>query len=428
MKRTPAGLRRTGSCTGGPFWKCGTMYAALLAFGAAIPGVAAEGQNPIAITPLTTAAAQPPTGYFVDPYPVHLAGFVNTHGLQFFSGTTREILGCPAVIDANCQSISPITVTPGVLDGQAAAKGSKLTTYDNLNIYQDAAGALHMAVTYYVTNPNFPNIDNWTVIVHAHPVNPQLPTNWVADTLLVGSFSEPAKANYDGKYFVDGGTVYLVYSKNLSGAPATHDGIVAQQMLSFTQPAASQPTTLLQPDDVNGGFNSEYFFTNHANNAFKLVETGNITEINGKYAMAYSTGAYNETDYKTGVAWSDTFLPEPGASYKRALKLDAAGVWGQPDHYEVQYLLQAQIKSWPNYVAGQVQAPGVPSIMQDGTGAYRLFFAGYAPTVKPQAGGTFDGNYRQPYFIHLNVSIPAGATVTGTSNEELANWLTPVTR
>ncbi len=428
MNRTSASTKRTRSRIGELSCTRGTLLAALLALAALPSGIAAEAQSQIAIVPLTTAAAQPPSGYFVDPYPVHLASFVGTNGLQFLSGTTKAILACPAVIDSNCQSIAPIAVTTGALEQQAAAAGSKLTTYDNLNIYQDETGALHMAVTYYVTNPKFPNVGNWTVIVHAHPVNPQLPVNWVADTLLVGSFSEPAKANYDGKYFVDGGTTYLVYSKNLSGAPATHDGIVAQQMTSFTQPAASEPTVLLQPDDVNGGFNSEFFYVNHTSNAFKLVETGNITKIDGKYAMAYSTGAFNETDYKTGVAWSDTFLPEPGSNYKRALKLDAAGVWGQPDHYEVQYLLQAQIKGWPNYVAGQVQAPGVPSIVKDGSGVYRLFFAGYAPTVKPQADGSFNGSFRQPYLIDLNIHIPAGATVAGTSNEELTNWITPVTR
>ena len=410
-------IRRTRSIT----------FTAAIVIGA-FTGIAVRAQSPIDIEPLTTPAAQPPSGYFVDPYPVHLASFVGTNGLQFFSGTTRGILACPAMIEANCQNVSPITVATGALAQQAEAEGSKLTTFDNSNIYQNETGTLHMAVTYYVTNPKFPNTGNWTVIVHAHPVNPQLPVNWVADTLLVGSFSEPAKANNDGKYFVDNGTTYLVYSKNLSGPPATHDGIVAQRMTSFTQTDGSEPTVLLQPDDTNGGFNSEYFFDNHTNNSFKLVETGNITKIDGKYAMAYSTGAYNETDYKAGIAWSDTFLPAPGSGYKRALKLDTAGAWGQPNHDEVQYILQAQIKDWPNYVGGQVQAPGVPSIVQDSSGDYRFFFAGYAPSVAPQSNGLFDGNYRQPYYVRLNVNIPEGATVAGTTNEELTGWITPVTR
>ena len=73
-----------------------------------------------------------------------------------------------------------------------------------------------MATTVNIQNPAFPNPGPWTVIVHAHPTIPSadtIPTDWVAYTLLLGSFAEPEAANYDGKYFEDAGNLYLLYSK-----------------------------------------------------------------------------------------------------------------------------------------------------------------------------------------------------------------------
>lgn len=253
-----------------------------------------------------------------------------------------------------------------------------------------------MATTLHLSN----GTDTWNVIAHASATNTgnPVPTAWVADATLVGSLSQPAKANYDGKYFEDGGNLYLVYSDALELSPALHDGVVAQLMQSATQLANVPPVTLIEPDDTsdNGGFNSEYFFFDMSA-PFKLVETGNVTRINGKYAIAYSTGDFQEPDYKTGVAWSDTFLPVSGSTYQKILMEDTSGVWGQPDHLEVLYLLQAQLSSWPNDVASQVLAPGVPSIVQDSTsGAWYLFFAAYDPTDAPLINATdYDPSHRQ---------------------------------
>ena len=280
-----------------------------------------------------------------------------------------------------------------------------------------------MAATYFVKNPSVPHTGNWTVVVHAHPTNPLDPLSWVADTLLVGSFSQYAKANYDGKYFLDGDTLYLIYSRNLSENPV-HDGIVAQRMISLTEPAATAPVTLLEPAP-DAGFNSEFFFEDDPVSRFKLVETGNITRINGKYAMAYSTGDFQENDYKAGVAWSDTFLPAPGSTYRKILRPDPTAVWGKTGP-EVQYLLQSQEPAWPNYVAGEVVAPGVPSIVQASDGSWRLYYDGFAPDDHPFVKGSavnFIADNRRPFYTPLQVNIPSGATVAAATDAELASWI-----
>ncbi len=381
---------------------------------------------------MTTVDTATHTGYFSDPYPIHLAPWMKPFLPQAFSGTTKEILSCPGKLAAACFNQIPFTVTVGdALKAQAKAMGTTITdTIENNNIYQDQYGQYQMATTLFVKNPTYPNASHWNVIVHAHATDPYYPTAWIADTVLVGTFARPTKANYDGKYFEDNGKLYLIYSKRLTTAAPAHDGIVAQLMESPTQVAAGDPTILLQPDDANGGFNSEYFFVDHATNAFKLIETGNITQIDGKYVMAYSTGAYDEPDYKTGLAWSDTLLPQGGASYKKILKLDTAGVWGQPDHEEVQYLLQAQKPAWPNFVASQVIAPGVPSVVQDEKGAWYLFFAAYLPgdSYTDSTTGLFKPDFRRPFFVKLNVNIPADTTVANTPNMDLAGWITTVTQ
>ena len=371
-------------------------------------------------------------GHFSDPYPIHLAPWLEPLLPQSFSGTTKDILTCAGKIEVDCFQETAFTVTAGPdLLAEAASVGTDITgTFENSNIYQDSNGEWSMATTMYVRNlKKFPDVTHWNLIVHAHPTDPFLPTAWVADSVLVGKFSEPNKADYDGKYFEDAGRLYLIYSKRLTDPNenvAQHDGITAQLLQSPKVPAAVDAVTLLAPSDVDGGFNSEYFFVDHANNSFKLIETGNITKIGNKYVMAYSTGDYEEPDYKSGLAFSDTFLPTASSSYKRVLKLDTIGIWNQPGHEEVLYLLQAEKPLWPNYVASQVKAPGVPSVVHDRSGRYFLYFAGFLPseaTIDPNTG-FFKPALRRPFFITLNVNIPANTTVEGTPNAALAGWIT----
>ena len=410
------------------------IMAASAAAALATAGIAAARAQQIAIQPMTQVDTTSATGYFAEPYPIHAAPRWTTAAIpQSFSGTTKEILSCPSSIQADCCTATPITVSVGPsLVQQAQEQGSTLTSFENNNIYRDHTGAWQMATTAYVKNPAYADAGPWNVILHAHPASPSpyaVPTEWIADTLLIGSFAQPVRANYDGKYFADSGNLYLLYSKRLSNQPA-RDGIVAQLMRSATQPASVAPTVLLKPDDADGGYNSEYFNGLNPPNQFKLIETGNVSVVDGKYAMAYSTGAYNQPGYKAGVAWSDTFLPDAGSFYKKLLKRDTADVWGQPNHLEVQYLLQAQDSNWPNYVAAQVLAPGVPSIVKDGSGHWFLYFAGYAPSDTPTipATGNFDPSHRRPFFVQLQITIPTDATVATTSATELTNWIAPVTR
>jgi hypothetical protein len=264
---------------------------------------------------------------------------------------------------------------------------------------------------------------NWTVILHAHPTGTTpgaVPTNWEADSLLVGSFTNPSKADYDGKYFEDAGKLYLVYSDRLSDTPA-RDGIVARLMTAPETVAATAPTVLLAPGD----YSSELFFGLHQSDNFKLIETGNITVVDNKFVMAYSTGAYYEPDYKIGLAWSDTFLPAAGQSYRKLTTTDSGGVWGKAGRPEVRYLMQSQEPGWPNYVGKTVLAPGVPAVVQDGRGWY-LTFAGYLPSDAPvdPKTGHYVPSSRRPFFAPLSVRVPTGASVAGTSDADLANWIT----
>jgi hypothetical protein len=376
------------------------------------------------IKPMTNVTKNPKQEFFSDPYPIHLAASDAGSIPLTLSGTTQDLLGCPGSLAAGCFHATPISVAIGPdLGDQASAADATLRNEFNNNIFQDNSGKWQMAVSYYVSNPEFPDATAWTVILHAHPkkvVKGAVPTDWVADSLLVGSFSTPTKADYDGKYYEDGNTLYLVYSARLTNSP-NHDGIVAQLMDKPDTPDAAKPTVLLAPGD----YNSELFNGLNQPDTFKLIETGNITRVDGKYLMAYSTGAYNEPDYKIGLAWSDTFLPAAGGSYRRITMTDTNGVWGKAGQPEVKYLLQSQEANWPNYIADTVMAPGVPAVVQDGQSWY-LTFAGYLPSdAKPDPKtGHYDPSIRRPYYAPVSVDIPAGATVAQSSEADLANWIT----
>jgi hypothetical protein len=380
------------------------------------------GSTKIAIQPMTTVSVTAGTGYFQDPYPIHTIA-TNDATLPTFAGTTKQLLSCSGQLQATCFTPTPVALDPGPFTQQTATAGSSINNFENLNIYQDSTGAWQMAVTAHLTN----TASAWNVILHAHPMGTPLglPTSWQADTLLVGFLNKPDTDDYDGKYFEDSGVMYLIYNKNVG---TNQDGVVAQAMISASQLATSVPVPLLGPETSDGGYNSEYADGLDPVSPVKLIETGNITKIQGKYVMTYSDGTYNRPDYKSGIAWSDTFLPASGSYYQRVLKTDTAGVWGQPNHAEVQYLLQSQIVQWPNYVADQVLAPGVPSIVSDTTGNYYLVFAGYDPSDAPtNASGLYEGPHRRPYYTKLQVQIPAGATISGTSPQTLTNWVQPVT-
>jgi hypothetical protein len=391
--------------------------------GTATPTSGASAAPHQLIQPMTTVTEHPHDGYFSDPYPIHVASEDASALPQSLSGSTKGVLTCKGDSTTDCQE-KGLTVTTGSdLTQQAAADGSEIKVGFNYNIFQDDSGAWQMAATYNVRSKKFPKAKTWTAILHAHPtvtIAGQVPTNWITDALLVGTFKSPTKADYDGKYFETDGKLYLVYSDRLTNKPA-HDGIVAQEMLTPTLKAPDAPTVLLAPGD----YNSELFFGLHQPNTFKLIETGNITEVDGKFVMAYSTGAFDEPDYKIGLAWSDTFLPTKGSTYRKVTTTDTAGVWGRAGQPEVKYLLQSQLTTWPDYVGQTVTAPGVPAVVNDGQHWY-LTFAGYLPSNAPtnKSTGHFIPSFRRPYYIPLSVSIPQGASAATTPEADLANWMT----
>jgi len=390
----------------------------------------------LAIEPTTQVNVPDHTGYFGDPYPIHLAPRQQPLLPQYLSGTTPEIMQCKRPIKPGCFSPSPVKVRPDeTILKTVSGAGNEIFDMINRNIYQTLDGSWHMAVTLWVEKAS-DHSARWTVIAHAHPeedsesITP--PTSWIADQILVGSLATKDFANYDGKYFENDDVLYLLYSKRLISTPVAHDGIVAQEMESPKRLAAKMSVTLLAPSNVNKGFNSEYFHTNRSpGDSFKLIETGNITKIAGKYVMTYSAGDFEQLDYKTGLAFSDTFLPDKGDQYRRILQEDTKDVWGQPGHLEVRYLLQSQKADWPNYIADQVIGPGVPSIVQEPSGRFLLFFDGFKPGDTHHPKGDPDKQDlvpkdRRTFYLPLHVNVPENLSVGAATEQELASWITTV--
>lgn len=383
----------------------------------------------IHVQPMAIVNQSAGTGYYSGPYPVRLAASNAAVSPYTFSGTTMAILSCPGPVTPGCfTQTAAISVDRGPLAAQAQAAGSSIGGFENNNIFQDDSGTWQMVTTLFVNNPAYPAQSPWNVVVHAHPTaqSSTVPTSWVCDTVLVGSLAVAAPANYDGKYFIDNGQLYLLYSARVTVSPES-DGVVAQRMVSYTQPDSSAPVNMIVPTLTNNGYNSENKQVNGG--SLKLLETGNVTKINGKYAIIYSAGTYIEPNYKTGIAWSDTFLPASSAGYTKITQLDSSGLWGQANHDEVLYLLQAQVSGWPNYVASQVLAPGVASMAQASNGTWYLYFNGLDPNdaaIDPTTG-MYVKNIRRVYYIPLTVNVPTSGTVAGTSNSSLSTWVSPLT-
>ncbi len=398
-----------------------TLGSMALLFGTAGAGSAAA--RPLAIEPMTTLGANG-SGYFQDPYPVRLAPS-RAGRTVVFSGTTKAIMSCNAPVSAGCFSWTPARIDQGTLGPAIAAAGAMFTNFQNLDVFQADDGGWHAVLAIGVKRPGQPPGDYWTVLVHAHPTTngspDAVPLSWSADTVLSGSFSERADGNYDGKYVEDNGKLYLLYVRNLVPRPALRNGIVIRPMLSPTRLASAEPVTLLTPGDRFGPLTSEWY--DHTPS--KLVEAPFIARIGGKYALIYSTGAFQHVDYKAGVAWSDTLLPAPGSRYRKVLRMDAGGVWGQAGRPEVQYLVQSEVPAWPNYTPGQVFGPGVASALQGPGGAWSLYFAGYDFADRPTGSSAANAAHRRPYFVRLRAAVPPGRPVGTASDAELATWLEP---
>ncbi|KAF3057475.1 hypothetical protein CFAM422_012366 [Trichoderma lentiforme] len=382
----------------------------------------------IPISPVTNVNQGAKTGYFSDPFHVVYQNATNL----YISGTTHKYLTCSSGdLSAECASLGNNKYkTSSSLNQTAHAAGTTICGAAGIHPFQSKDRSWDALVTLHVqNNPKCNGISGWSVIVHARSENPGPadlpPTSWVGDKVMIGSFSENVDANYDGKYFqTPDGQLYLVYQKQKSKKPK-RDGVAAWPMDNpTTLRPGTNPTFLLLPGK---NLKSENYVSGKGH--FKLIETGNIHAINGKFFMAYSVGAYNRKTYKIGIAYSDTFLPAPGQQYRKVMKNNPDHLWDSKGKKEVYYLLQGEEKhdGW-HYIGDQVLAPGVPTVAQIGqNNSWVLLFAGYNPNDAPLKSGTdkFQANHRRPYFTKVNVDIPENISVKQATDEQLQSWITP---
>jgi len=202
-------LHRIASC-------CAVLLATVFTV-AAVTDVSTASETrtlPLAIQSMTTVSADG-SGYFSDPSPVRLAPS-NGGRTQVFSGTTKAIMSCEYPVSARCFSWTRVTVDAGALRATIAAADATVTNFQNLDVFQDNAGGWHAVLAIGVRSVAHPR--HWTVLVHARPSTvggpDRVPPAWSADSVLAGSFSHPKEGNYDGKYLLDGGRLYLLYVKN----------------------------------------------------------------------------------------------------------------------------------------------------------------------------------------------------------------------
>ncbi|KAF2148383.1 hypothetical protein K461DRAFT_282836 [Myriangium duriaei CBS 260.36] len=384
----------------------------------------------IPIRSLTNVNVNDHRGYFSDPY--HVV-YEDSQEI-YISGTTHKYLRCDHPLQPGCATAQNITYKHNDAIKHAANSSNTyicgvagihpFQSGSGPNLTWDAVATLHVQ-----HSPNCTGISGWSVIVHASPTDTTTsipPTSWITDKILIGSFSDNVDATYDGKYFrLPSGQLYLIYQAQYSPLPTKRDGVVAVPMddpTSFTPDGKT--TYLLRPGP---DYNSENYVA--GNDSFKLIETGNIRAINGKFLMAYSVGAYNRKTYKVGIAWSDTFLPADGEGYRKVLKDNPDRLWKSKGEKEVYYLLQAEVQhdGW-RYVGAQVLAPGVPTVASIGErGNCVLLFAGYDPKdAEVDKKGKFEASKRRPYFVGLNVAVPKDRSVKDAKDEELQSWIMPL--
>lgn len=395
--------------------------------------LAAKAQTNIAIYPITEVNEAKKTGYFSDPYHVPYKSSQKI----YISGTTSKYLECNTSLRPKCACLDTNKYKSSKELRNQKGNSTWICSHAGIHPFQSGSGANRSwdaAVTLHLQNTsNCDGITGWSVIVHAHPVDPSAidvpPTSWIGDQLLIGSFSTPEDANYDGKYFrAPTGQLYLVYSKQQS-TPKKRDGVAAWPMDNpWTKTPGSNATFLLVPND---DLNSEDYVT--GNNSFKLIETGNVNAVNGKFVMAYSVGAYFNKTYKVGIAYSDRFLPSQSPSpqyYRKVMKDNPDHLWSSLKPKEVYYLLQSDQNhdGW-RYVGDQVLAPGVPTVARIGSDdGWVLTFAGYNPDDAPLEPNStkYAANHRRPYFINIDVNVPDNTSVEEASDAELQSWITPV--
>ena len=86
---------------------------------------ASEKDQRFEIKAMTVVNEKDHTGYFGDPYPIHLSPWLAPFLPAYFSGTTPGTLACEHPIHPECFNETPVTVVPGPdLRNEAQAHGN----------------------------------------------------------------------------------------------------------------------------------------------------------------------------------------------------------------------------------------------------------------------------------------------------------------
>lgn len=234
------------------------------------------------------------------------------------------------------------------------------------------------------------------------------PVRWRLDKVLVGDVAAGQCTYYDSKvYRLSDDSLVLVY--NGCPRPKTDVSIFAIRLRTpgEVDPGA-EPVPLLVPDNVVSEYRNPGYHV-------RICEGTTICRVGGTYVLVYSVGDFAASNYKIGVAYSDTFLPAPGRTYRKAWLADAGDLWGGgAGKKEVCYLLQSQIRAWPNYCGDWVRGPGIGTIVDEG-GRHWLVCHGY-----PAEAGRdrYDPERRMVFRLPLRVSIGP--------ERPMHEWITPV--
>lgn len=250
-------------------------------------------------------------------------------------------------------------------------------------------GHFHTAVAHYLPQPG-------RVWKPGQPI-----TAWKVDKVLVGDREGKSGFAYDVEIEHDeDGRLWLIH--NYSAALGQNVHIRAQRMID---PATPDPE--LPPRDilVPEGYGSE-----DRNPGFiQITEGTNLARVQGKWVLLYSVGDFalydGRSNYKLGVAYSGTLIPPPGRMYQKVIIDDPENHWRSEGKggREVCYLLQSQVREWPNYCEDFVRGPGLGNLVM-ADGKTWLVFHGYQPgTDNPGA------HERHVWKLPLQVDITPAA-------------------
>ena len=234
-------------------------------------------------------------------------------------------------------------------------------------------------------------------------------TKWVKESTLLGNVNTGWVVYCGNVVRHENGTLYIIYD---AGHPDEILGVdIHIKVRRLLDPATLDPDftprPILSPEAV---YRSEDCVVGDP--SFQLVEGCVIQEIQGKYALLYSTGHYDDYNYKLGAAYSDVLIPPAGQTYEKVLIPDPENLWGSDTGEEICYVLQTQIAGWPNYVAEYMNGPGIGNIVQVDSQYYMIHHA-------RRPGVTQTGGYeRYVWSIPLTIDI--------SEQNPMETWIQPV--